>query len=81
MIRLFRFWLPFLSLIIILFHTSGLDAKTEFDDKGLLAYYTSPPFLIVDQHYAFDHELLFYFLTLIFWFLMGWIFDRLRKRA
>lgn len=79
MFRKLSFWLPLISLLIIVFHLTGLDAKTEFDDKGLLVYYTSPPFLLVDQHFAFNHAPLFYILTLFFWFLIGWIIDRLIK--
>ncbi|GMK47008.1 hypothetical protein PghCCS26_41370 [Paenibacillus glycanilyticus] len=79
MIRKFSFWLPFISFIFLVFHWSQLDSKTNFDDKGLLVYYTSPPFLIAEQHFAFDHEVLFYCLTIVFWFLIGWIIDRLIK--
>ncbi|PYY29748.1 hypothetical protein [Paenibacillus illinoisensis] len=79
MLKKFRFWLFFLSLLICVYNATGLD------DKNLLLFLTSPHLLLLVDYSryirAIGNEeiqmLIWYVINVIGWFLIGWLVDSL----
>jgi hypothetical protein len=59
-----------------------------YDDKNLLLFFTSPPFWILETHWFvvnFMHPAdvalgIIYVFTILFWFLLGFILDKILKK-
>lgn len=72
----FRYILPFLYFCIALLDWTELDVAWNIDDKNLLIFFTSPPFLFInDINSAFHYMVLIYLISLLVWFGMGYLID------
>lgn len=69
MLKTFRFWLTFFSLLVVLYNILGKD------DKNLLMFFTSPPAWMTEYIRIKISIWAHYFLTVAFWFLFGWAID------
>jgi hypothetical protein len=69
MLKTFRFWITFFSLLVVLYNIMGKD------DKNLLMFFTSPPFWMTEYFRIEISMSALYFLTVVFWFLFGWAID------
>lgn len=77
----FRYLLSFIYFVIAMLNWTKLDAAWRIDDQNLLIYFTSPPlWAINDIHKAFDNIQIFYLLSLIIWFVIGFFIDWLMKK-
>lgn len=81
--KVFRLWLPLLSLAVCLFNVFG------YDDKNILLFLTSPVFWLLESRSFLGTWLdsfhvplfLIYILTLISWFLIGLLIDVIFRRS
>lgn len=73
----FRYILPFLYFCIALLDWTELDVAWNIDDKNLMIFFTSPPFLFInDINSASDHYMvLIYLISLLVWFGVGYLLD------
>lgn len=76
--RSFRFWLAFISSMIVIIEIF------DFDEYGVLLAMTSPVMWISINYPAFRQIgipiVLTYVLTIVFWFLVGFALDEMIKK-
>jgi hypothetical protein len=74
----YSYWLSVIAIGICLFNLLG------YDDKSILLFLSSPPFWIMETHWFvrnFIHPadvsiFIKYSLTILFWFIFGFILDK-----
>jgi hypothetical protein len=72
------FWLTIIAIGICLLNLLG------YDDKSLLLFLTSPPFWLIGTHWFVENFMhpsyisigIKYAVTILFWFLFGFILDK-----